>query len=126
MRHRLRERYSGISQDQNFDYTDSVFIDCSFENVTSEGAEIESLFIRCSFDNVDWYWFMGHYCVFIECDFKKCDLRGSFFSTSFIGCKFTDCNTGDDALGGKTEWEDCVATECTFERTVLPPKTKLR
>lgn len=125
MRHKLRERYSGITQDQNFNYEGLIFVDCTFEKVTSEGAEIDSDFVRCTFDNVDWYWCIGQSCVFIECEFKDCDLRGSFHSTSFIACKFIHCKTGSDALGGTTEWEDCVAIECTFAKTVLPPGTKL-
>jgi uncharacterized protein YjbI with pentapeptide repeats len=120
MMHWLRERFRGITQIENFDYESSVFVDCVFEDVVSEGAKIDSHFFRCTFDNVDWYWCTGFCPVFVECTFSNCDLRGSFYSASFVSCKFTNCNTGNNNLGGTTEWENCMATECTLVQTVLP------
>ena len=126
MRHVLRQRFTGIKQGDNFSFESTIFVGCEFKDIVSEGAQIDSHFVKCSFDNVDWYWCIGHSPVFIDCDFNSCDLRGSFFSASFIECRFTGCNTGNDNLGGTTEWEDSVATQCTLVRTVLPIVAKDR
>ncbi len=120
MRHYVESLFSGIAQNDNFDYLSTVFLRCRFENIVSEGAHIDSVFVGCELTNVDWYWCTAFSPTFVDCTFSNCDLRGSFFSGSFISCTFHKCATGDDNLGGSTEWENCAVTNCKLFDTVLP------
>lgn len=120
MRHYIGRAYGEVTQSQKFDYTSAVFVDCSFTDMLSEGAEIDAVFVRCRFIKVDWYWCIGHGAIFIECQFSDCDLRGSFYCTSFVGCRFDRCNAGENNLGGATKWDNCLATDCVFVDTILP------
>ena len=120
MNHFLKQTYTKKKQKDGPTYEESVCVDCVFESCTAEGAQIDAVFVDCKFCNHDWYWCIGHSPTFIRCTFDACDPRGSFFSASFIECKFIECNTGEDNLGGKTEWENCTATGCYLDKTELP------
>jgi len=120
MKHYRQDAFSNINQGDNFSYERSVFVDCTFLDCTSEGAQIDSTFVSCIFSNHDWYWCTGHSPIFVNCLFSDCDLRGSFYSASFIGCTFKGCRTGANNLGGKTEWTDCIVTDCVLIDTSLP------
>ncbi len=118
--HQITRTFRNISQEDNFRFEDQLFLDCKFVDCVCEGAAISSCFVNCQFKNVDWYWCIGHSPIFVNCNFKRCDLRGGFYGASFVRCTFTDCETGDDNLGGKTEWDDSKASQCTLIRTTLP------
>lgn len=119
-RHRIGKSYSGISQDDKLKYEEAIFVDCIFTECRPEGSQIDALFVNCQFIRIDWYWCVGTDLIFIDCEFIDCDLRASFYYASFVRCKFDHCQTGNDNLGKATKWENCLATDCVLNDTILP------
>jgi uncharacterized protein YjbI with pentapeptide repeats len=100
---------------------DSVFYNCSINKVAASGGQlIGSTFVSCIFNEVNLYWCMAFKSCFVNCKFQNCDLRGNFDQAKFIDCHFSGCQVGDNALGGKTEWENAVQINCNVNGSPLP------
>ena len=114
-------KFKNLKQDSGFSFEDIIFYKCKLENIEAMGADLnESLFIDCELNQVIWYWARAWGIKFINCTFKNCDLRGSFDRTLFLKCTFENCKTGDDNLGGKTEWDGTQVVDCKLIKTELP------
>lgn len=117
------ECVANISQKEakQLKFEDSLWKDCAFKNIEYEGAMMGgSRFLNCEFDEVDLYWCHAFQSIFVDCRFRKCDLRGSFDEAIFYRSTFESCETGDDNLGGKTEWFDAHQLDCKLNGTILP------
>ncbi|GAA5495123.1 hypothetical protein Rhal01_01295 [Rubritalea halochordaticola] len=102
------------------DLENSIWVDCEFSHCALDGLQIYgAIFTRCHFEKVSLYWCSAFQATFIDCKFLRCDLRGDFIEARFIRCGFDQCETGDNNLGGKTEWTNAVTVECVTS-TPLP------
>ncbi len=120
---RDRELHRGLSSPKELgpSLEENVWVDCKFTDCRLSGAMIAgSVFSGCLFEDLELYWCHAYRTVFICCTFKNCDLRGSFDKAKFVRCVFQNCEVGDNALGGKTEWEGAVEFLCEVTGAPLP------
>ena len=104
---------------------EQIFSYCTFTQVLAQGAWLsDSLFVNCTLHEVNVYWCQAFRACFVNCRFSACDLRGNFDAARFIDCHFTDCQVGDNNLGGTTEWEGAIQVNCSVNGDPLPITTK--
>jgi uncharacterized protein YjbI with pentapeptide repeats len=109
------------NEEQKLTLSYALWVNCALHDCPLAGADLSgSTFVRCSFTNVDLYWCHAYFSTFVECTFTNCDLRGSFKETLLLRCTFDRCETGDNNLGGKTEWTNIQEVDCKKFHCTLP------
>jgi hypothetical protein len=96
---------------------DTVFLYCTFTDLSIEGPGMDGAAIRCTFENVEWYWSLFNTALFSNAKFVRCTFRGvSFRTCEFMSCKFEQCTFALDNLGGSCLFDECIVAECAFDR----------
>ena len=102
-------------------WEESVHVGCDYEDLVIQGHNLtDAVFVGCRLRGVDLYWANAFRAAFVDTEIAGCDLRGNFDAAAFVRCRIADCETGDNALGGKTEWAAAVVRDCGVSGCRLP------